>query len=347
MKKVAFIDVPFHKKTKSCNFFLDILYDTYWEKNVDIFYDDFYMWWIVDTKYLDTKEKYDIFIFWVIMPSAKIIRALRGKNIVYVPMYDDFHPYCWYRKYLQIANVRCISFCTEVHDFVHKNMWMDSLHVQYYPDDIPYTIDYIGKKIYRRYRGDISWEMVQNVLWDQSIDRLTIKNIPDPWYKSLDLDPNDIKKYNISFIDTFFTEHDEHYRSVYQHNIFIAPRSREGIWMSFLDALSGWMCVIWYNQATMNEYITDDQDWILTDFRNKIDLGKYKDLWLAAKERYSIWHKKRQTYKKHIIRFIDKEELSYWYSISKFYLSSLLFYLWKYIAYFIRKIILIRRRYFG
>jgi len=58
----------------------------------------------------------------VIMPSAKIIKKLKGKNIIYVPMYDDFHPYYWYWKYLQITNVRCISFCKEVHDFVYDRM---------------------------------------------------------------------------------------------------------------------------------------------------------------------------------------------------------------------------------
>jgi glycosyltransferase involved in cell wall biosynthesis len=52
-------------------------------------------------------------------------------------------------------------------------------------------------------------------------------------------------------------------------DIYIAPRSCEGIGMGFLEAMARGLCVVAYNAPTMNEYITDGVNGLLySDIRN-------------------------------------------------------------------------------
>lgn len=314
-KKVAVIDMLFHQKTKSFHFFLDLLYQKYGTEHVDIFYDRTLEGGWQDFGYIEHKDNYDTFVFLQILPTPKTLYKLRGKNIVYVPMYDDFHAYRWFLAYLKTFHVKFISFSSYIHTFVHDTLWAESLYVQYYLPALSYPIDYSSKNIFWWYRGTVSWDDIKTILGNQVINKLTIKNIPDPFYKKLTISDEDIKKYHIELVETFFPTHEQHYRSLAAHNIFISPRRKEGIGMSFLDALSMGMCVVWYDGPTMDEYITDGVDGLLTDFSKEISLDNYAEIGRRAQQRYQHWYQKWQEYKKDIIDFIDKRPITSRYSL--------------------------------
>ena len=84
--KIAFIGHSFHQKTKSTQFFIDILKEHY-----DV---DFY--WTLPSLYqaeLPTfginATDYKALLFFQILPTEEELKSFRCKNIVLIPMYDN------------------------------------------------------------------------------------------------------------------------------------------------------------------------------------------------------------------------------------------------------------------
>ncbi|RDU66360.1 hypothetical protein CQA53_03830 [Helicobacter didelphidarum] len=84
--------------------------------------------------------------------------------------------------------------------------------------------------------------------------------------------------------------------------IYIAPRTSEGIGLSFLHALSLGKVIIAYNAPTMNEYIIHNVNGYLIDFENPqpIDFSNIKivqeNARKLAKEGYEKWLKDREKF---------------------------------------------------
>jgi len=292
MENIAFIDLEFHKKTKSSDFFQDIL-SVYFKINV--FYEN------ERKKYLN--KNFDKYIFWQVIPDFLDLIKLKNKQIIFIPMYDGvvLHKIAWERY--KCFNIKIVCFCKKVYEFF-TDIWFECFYIQYYLPPLNFKIDYSKKRIFFRYRWNISRENVKKIIWNQNVE-ITIKNKPDPWYKSLNLSKEDIKKYDISFQDEFFDTKEEYFGYLSKHSIFIAPRRQEWIWMSFLESMSLWQCIIAYNDATMNEYIHNNKNWILTKFDEEINLDNYVDIWKEAKRMYEIWLEQRNKDLEKCIGFIN------------------------------------------
>jgi hypothetical protein len=267
-KKIAVIWMSFHKKTKSFDFLKNLL-STTWD--IELFYDSSLEGWSTDKSYLKRKNEFEYMIFLQVLPGFFDILKIKDKNIVFVPMYDSM----WINKYAWLFykpfNIKIICFCKKIYDLLTPE-WFDCFNIQYYLEPLKYNVDYSSKNIFFWYRWNIFWEDIKIMIWSQAISWVTIKNNP--------------KKYNISFLEKFFDTHEEYYWYLAKHNIFIAPRKMEWIWMSFLDAMSIWQCVVWYNEATMNEYLIDWINWYLTDFKHEVNLDKYREVWERSKDMY-------------------------------------------------------------
>ncbi len=294
MKNIAFIDLKFHKKTKSSIFFQDILGEHF---NVNLFYED------ERKKYI--KESFAKYIFWQVIPDFLDLIKLKNKQIVFIPMYDGLALNKIVRERYKCFNIKIVCFCKKVYDFF-AGMWFDCFYIQYYFPSLTYNVDYSKKKIFFWYRWNITWENVKTIIWDQKVE-ITIKNNPDPWYKALNISEDDIKKYQITFQNKFFDTKEDYFEMFSQHSIFIAPRRQEWIWMSFLESMSMWQCVVAYDDATMNEYIIDKKNWILTKFNEEINLDKYADIWRNTKKHYKIWLDKWSEDLESCIKFINSD----------------------------------------
>lgn len=318
--KIAFIDHSFHKKTKSSNFFLDLLKDKY---TIDIYY---------DTKWQDKKvfdfdslnnEEYHAIIFWQINYNIKYIRNLKCKNIIYIPMYDDFisntfTPFYW----KQFNSVKFISFSKTLHDYLTAK-GLDSFHVQYFAE-IKQNI----KKIYTEsltaffwYRIEkINWETIKKFITPSSFKKIYIQNHPDPNQKKLQISKEDIEKYNIEIID-WFDSKEEYINIIKSIDVYFTPRIYEGIGLSFLEVMSYGKYIVAFDKPTMNEYIMHNKNGFL--YHNKTN-KKIDFLKINQDEILELNQKYRQEYVNNINWIFDliekpinntNEKLDYFYMI--------------------------------
>ena len=88
-QKVAFIGLGFHRKTKSSQFFIDIL-KQYFE--VDIFWDFGDL--PEDNSHKNAfRDDYDAIVCFQVMLNPKKLRESYCQNIILVPMYEHVHAY--------------------------------------------------------------------------------------------------------------------------------------------------------------------------------------------------------------------------------------------------------------
>ena len=64
-------------------------------------------------------------------------------------------------------------------------------------------------------------------------------------------------------------------------------------------SMSIWQCVIAYDESTMNEYIIDGENWLLTNFTKSINISNYKEIWRKCKNNF------RKKYENSCLRFVD------------------------------------------
>jgi len=272
MTRLAFIDHSFHCKTASSMFFVSILEEKY---DVDVFWSS--CWKGVPNSYLKKlKDIYDIAIYWQVFPSTNFFQP---RNTIIVPMWDavfnegdDF-----FKKYIQYP---FISFSKALH-VKCRSCGLFSKYIKYQPRVKRLNNNDIWKKekpvLYFWQRNyDITWPMLRGAISQHEVDSIYICPETDPGYTFLPPSEDDIKAYNIIFVDwipskTAFEE------SLMDIDIYIAPRKTEGIGLSFLDAMASGCTIICNNQSTMNEYI-DNETGYLVDYDNlpKIDLSDWK-----------------------------------------------------------------------
>jgi glycosyltransferase involved in cell wall biosynthesis len=85
---------------------------------------------------------------------------------------------------------------------------------------------------------------------------------------------------------SWFNSPSEYANYVRQTNVYFAPRTTEGIGMSYLEALSWGLCVVAPDAPTMNEYIVNGVNGILYDPNKPVplDFSNHQALGRAARE---------------------------------------------------------------
>ena len=261
--KIAFFDHPFHEKTKSSNFFLDIVNAL---GGVDVFYADFHN--EKDTELLINKlcYQFDLLIFWQVIPPASILLKVPHKRIVLITMYDACCTMTYFQWYAY-RHCHFINFSHKLHTIL-CNMRMHSLYVRY----VPHITTMESEKkdegltafVWRRtpalnMKGLLEALKnigVRTIVFHDSQDNIS----PEIPFRDM------IEGLNIEYTNGWFNTHDEYLKSVIACDIYVAPRLYEGIGMSFLEAMGLGLCVLAPNQATMNEYIIDGYNGVL--FKN-------------------------------------------------------------------------------
>jgi len=272
MKKLTFIDHSFHRKTKSSDFFKNILKKKF---IISELWDDSWR----GGKKIGSKEINEIdpdtVLFWQIPPRVKEIKKIKTKNIIYVPMEDAFFydDYKWliYKKF----NIKVLCFSKRVYNQVSK-LGIQSFYSQYFPtpqESIINKKNTNGIKIYFwQRRNEINWHIIKTIIGNQKVEKIIFKNEPDPFVvKSISPNEEDKKKYNITSVSEWLSE--EELKKIYQEcNIYFAPRKYEGIGMSFLEAMSYGMIVIAPNTPTHNEYIVSGYNGYLYNFKKTTEI---------------------------------------------------------------------------
>ena len=246
--KLAFLDHSYHFKTRSGDFLRNIfkkefLIKDFWVDKSLKFNNDFYL--------------YENYFFFQMLPPIKVLEKLKGKNIMWAPMYDSPHhpiglsPLLW--RIINFYNIKVISFSKKLSDLMNKSN-VNFIDLRFYKKSV---IKKVKKKIkvniFFWYRNDLkieNWVNLFNPLIVNKIDLLSHEG------KKKLLIPKDIKKkFIINYINKKFTKSNNFLKILSKNDIFIAPRKIEGIGMGMVEALAHGKYVVGYNESTMNEYI--------------------------------------------------------------------------------------------
>ena len=195
-------------------------------------------------------------------------------------MFDDVTRRRAFWLKLSTLPIKVICFSKKLHDFI-SNLGVSSLSVQYYLNPMLYkqTTDYKTRRVFFWLRGNIGFDTISLILGDNKIDSMDVRWEPDPNANVTEPDETFIRKYNVN-ITRGFLKREEYLALVSRNNLFIAPRLKEGIGISTLEALAMRQCVIAHDDSTMNEYICDGKNGFLFDAQNprQIDLSNFETL---------------------------------------------------------------------
>ena len=232
--KFLFIDHECHKRTASAKFFLDIV-----QKEFRV--DEHYYSLCYHTASESVVATYDGAIIWE-FPISRRNFFFRGKRNVFVPMYDNEWASFWQWKRIAWSSMGVISFCDKVSAHAKRCGVKNILDVRYFPDPAQFSQKKgEAKRVFLWERGDISKDVIEKLF------------PPELGYTF------DVKKS-----DEFLSQA-EYLSRIAECEIVVAPRRKEGIGMSFLEAMAMCKCVVAHNDATMNEYIDDGVNGILFD----------------------------------------------------------------------------------
>lgn len=249
MKKLLFIGHQYHQKTQSHHFLLDWLKEYY---IVECFYVDPYSDELTD--YTKIREKtVDVCLCWQEFPDLRNLKQhISFKHGVFFPMYDGAPPsssYLW----TNVKDFTIISFCKALHDMLTE-MGLSSYYIQYFPEPKNAVLPRDEKSVFFWQRTNhITMQTLEVVLQDSEIRRVYLHNALDPCHHFCPPSGGWVER---TIISTWFEEKEDLFATMNQCALYFAPRMREGIGMSFLEAMARGHCVIAPDVPTMNEYIS-------------------------------------------------------------------------------------------
>ena len=238
MKNLLFIGPKFHEITGSSRFIIDLLAPFYAIKVVS-----------VDTVKGakdhglsgHASENYDVLLCWQVMLTKYDLCALSYQAGVFFPMYDGCPSPAKAEKWLCYRDFKIISFSRKLAGQLYR-IGMDVEYIQYFPEPIKTSSSGDSKGIYLwNRREEIGLDCLHIVTSNLNIDKVHVHRAMDPTqeFKSADEQPN---------VSVTYSEWYEHQADmltdVCKYSYYMAPRAREGIGMSFLEAMAAGRCVI-------------------------------------------------------------------------------------------------------
>jgi glycosyltransferase involved in cell wall biosynthesis len=285
---LAFIDHSFHKKTKTAQFFTNLL-SKYYE--VKILWDD--SWKNGSSNVIEYvfDHNFDTVIFWQnFYYTNKILKKLNNNNIIIIPMYDGVphdNNLFWY----PYRHFKILNFSRTLHTQL-KNLGISSFHVQYYPEPKQSGSDSNGfstlNGFFWQRRCEITWDLIRKLICNNDFNKFHIHYAIDPpgFTKILPTD-DEMVNYHITTSE-WFPNNDDYIKLLHDTNVYFAPRPYEGIGMSFLEAMALGNCVVAPNNPTMNEYITNGYNGYLYDLKNPLPLNFSNAQQIAQNAKNSI-----------------------------------------------------------
>ncbi|QHI70286.1 glycosyltransferase [Tichowtungia aerotolerans] len=295
MKKLLFIGIGFHTKTRSCQFVLDLLTDHF---DVTVCHVDQYQ--SDPFRALPgASGRYDVLVCWQIMPPRDLLdRYFKWKHAALFPMYDsaseDGNPEHWY----PYRDFNIICFSEKLHKRVSR-MGFSSQYIQYFPEPTPMAGWGDPHAVFFWARQEaVNCRSVEKLLQHTDIKKMHVHRAMDPHQTFVEPTLDGAIQYSFS---TWFEDRQEMKQLVNDSAFYIAPRLREGIGMSFLEAMAAGRCVIAPDDSTMNEYIVHGKTGYLYDPDNPVPLyiPDVKTIQMqtrsAIEKGYARWQSEKET----------------------------------------------------
>ncbi len=187
-------------------------------------------------------------------------------KVVWIPMWDNVHgnSQAWWQALPK--HLRVVCFSTALYKQV-RQAGLPSIHLTYFKDSERFKPATWDKRViyYWNRTGLIGPDFLRKLCIATGADKLIFRSdldpgVPQKMYYELG------NKLGPSMVETVHEMDQQKYLEVVQEsNIYFAPRSVEGVGMTFIEAMARGAAVIAYNAPTMNEYIKHNRTGYLCD----------------------------------------------------------------------------------
>lgn len=291
MKKVLFLDIAYHSKTKSSLFLIELLKEYY---IVDVYYYESRVAVINNMDRVLDKE-YDFLVCWQAMPEDYVLAQLNYKAGIFFPMYDNTIGMTD-DNWIKFKDFMIINFSKTLHNYLSEKGFY-SRYIQYFP--VVQDVQVWGEKdsifFWQRVR-QIDINLIMKICTNLNLRRIHLHKALDPGHCFVEADSK--YSYDVEY-STWFDKKENMLNLIIQSAYYAAPRVYEGIGMSFLEAMALGRCVIAPDYPTMNEYIIDGETGLLYDFDHPsllamMDVRKIqKNVYEYMSEGYLKWVKNK------------------------------------------------------
>jgi len=257
--KILFIDHLYHARTKSSKFFIDILLEF---GDVHVEYDDSLSDVPQCSADLSKASEYDLVVVWQMYIPALLLANRGIKNLLFVPMLDGLWPDGYDYRLLQ--TVKTVCFSSHLYYQLQKMGFTKLFYCRYYPQYAPKNITFDAVRPYFWQRRPFpSWKTIIRLLSKTNYQEINIHNVSDG--SPLELPDAFVKEKNKIRITSWFDNKKQAEENEAKSNLYIAPRTMEGIGLGFLDAMASGLPVIAMNTPTHNEYIVHGVNGLMYD----------------------------------------------------------------------------------
>lgn len=297
---LLFIGHSYHEKTRSSEFIISLLSETY---DIKILYDESWSGGVFPDV-LALQRDYDVIVFWQTILDRSKLKKLRHENIVFFPMFDAVHDWgieAW-RPY---RRVKIICFSSTL--YKRLSQWgFNLLYVKFFPSVGEFCPGSKKEVFFWQRINTININTIVKLVGDNCVD-IHLHKVLDYKNDFIDADQSDIKKHNITYSQWFKNKMDMT-NLIKNKGIYIAPRLYEGIGLSFLEAMAMGKAVVAVNNPTMNEYIEHEKTGYLYDINNlySLDLKNINNVqqstYFYMQKGFEQWNKNKYS----IVDFINK-----------------------------------------
>jgi hypothetical protein len=201
------------------------------------------------------------------LPPPPAVFEDPSARIVWIPMWDEARGYepAWWGRLPK--NLRVVSFSREV-SRRSKPVGLETLELKYFPPDGFPEADWAGERVLFHWNRSslVGRDFLFRFCRALDVDRLVyFRTARDGVPAGLDFSIGDrIGKTRIQALtaDGLLSRRD-YSNLAGRANIFLAPRTSEGVGLTFLEAMACGCAVFAFDAATMNEYITHGQNGFL------------------------------------------------------------------------------------
>ena len=323
---ILLIDHECHRRTKSADFFCRLLEA---EHSIDVFYYGRHY----DCNLPKAKVDWaDVVVFWEFIPF-RFRLGITGKPCVFVPMYDNEWASVGLWRRLALLGMNVISFSDRVTNHAKRCGVENVLPVRYAPSPNDISSMPGNPRVVALWeRGFVSFEAVKKLFRPEQVDKVLLMRRSEENIKYVPVSQEDMYSYKVEIHESGFLPDDEYRKILEEPGVYIAPRLKEGIGMSFLEQMAMGKCVIAHNDSTMDEYITDGDNGLLVDMCNPRPIGSDEICVVRSNARKSIaaLYERWERDKKDILHFFSRLDASKRLH-PPWNMKSLLWYVWYFI----------------
>jgi hypothetical protein len=287
--RIAFCGHSHHRTTRSSVFMLDLLreraaveehWDESWLTGIELDLDPI------------VNGSFDAVVVWQMERVAERLAARGTTNVTFFPMYDGCYemPDAYWRG---LSSVKVVCFCAALHERLQR-LGVRTRYVRWFPDPsrLPLARPRGGRPagyLWQR-RQEVTWATVRALAGPQRFARFTLHSVVDPSFGEI-FRPSeqDAARHGIRFTG-WFPSREAMLADLAVHDVYFAPRLREGIGLAFLEAMAMGMLVVAPDRPTMNEYVVSGVNGLLYDPLRPVPVDLSRRAELGARARRAVEH---------------------------------------------------------